>query len=720
MGWFDEQIRRRKNVDEGVLEDALLNLSTIVTKGEKVHNRNDAKSAVYHIMDYFGIKPVEIPDVITDEEEQIRYCFSPNGIMYRRVYLKGGWFKNSFGPLLVKNRKDGEFIAVFPKGFGKYSYVDSNNKKITIDKQIAEGFEEMAYCFYNPFPLKKLGILDLIVFIRKCLDIYDIAMFVFLAFLATIIGMLLPKLTLIITGFVLDEGSVSILAGTFAFIVCIVLSTQIINVCKDYAENRIKIKTDVYVEAAIMMRVINLHPTFFKDYSAGELTSRINSIEVLSKLLVTNVFGVGLTSIMSLLYLVEIWNMTPGLTIPAFCIVGLTSLTIIFTTYKQMIITKKRLEYSSKENGLTYAFISGIQKIKLAGAENRAFAKWADIYTKQAKLAYNPPLYLKLYSTITLAITLIGTIVLYYQAIITHVTASEYIAFNAAYGVLMGAFTSLASIAISAAEIKPIMDMVGPILEARPEIDAGKERILKLSGAIELNNIFFRYKENMPYVLNGLNLKIKPGEYIAIVGRTGCGKSTLVRLLLGFEQPEKGAIYYDGKDISRVDMTSLRRKIGVVSQDGCLFTGDIYSNIVITNPKLTLDDAWKAAEIAGIADDIREMPMGMHTMISEGQGGISGGQKQRLMIARAIAPKPKILIFDEATSALDNITQKNISNALDKLNCTRIVIAHRLSTIKNCDRIIVINDGNIIEEGKYDDLIKENGYFAKLVERQQV
>ena len=327
---------------------------------------------------------------------------------------------------------------------------------------------------------------------------------------------------------------------------------------------------------------------------------------------------------------------------------------------------------------------------------------------------------MKLNNTITLAISLIGTIVLYYQAVATQVTASEYIAFNAAYGVLMGAFTSLASIAISAAEIKPIMEMAGPILEAEPETNAGKERILKLSGAIELNNIYFKYKDNTPYVLNGLNLRIKPGEYVAIAGKTGCGKSTLVRLLLGFEHPERGAVYYDGKDINRVDMTSLRSRIGVVTQDGSLFSGDIYSNIVITNPKLSVDDAWEAAEIAGIADDIREMPMGMHTIISEGQGGISGGQKQRLMIARAIAPKPKILIFDEATSALDNLTQKKVSDALDKLNCTRIVIAHRLSTIVNCDRIIVIDDGNIIEQGKYDELIKANGYFARLVERQQL
>ena len=244
--------------------------------------------------------------------------------------------------------------------------------------------------------------------------------------------------------------------------------------------------------------------------------------------------------------------------------------------------------------------------------------------------------------------------------------------------------------------------------------------VTRLSGNIELSNVTFRYDTNTPYVIDGLNLKIRAGEYVAIVGKTGCGKSTLVRLLLGFEKPERGAVYYDGKDLTGLDLRSLRQKIGTVTQDGSLFQGDIYSNIVISAPQLELKEAWEAAELAGIADDIRAMPMGWQTMIAEGQGGISGGQKQRLMIARAVAPRPKILIFDEATSALDNITQKQVSEALDRLRCTRIVIAHRLSTIRNCDRILVLDSGKILEEGTYDELIARNGFFAELVERQRL
>jgi ABC-type bacteriocin/lantibiotic exporter with double-glycine peptidase domain len=262
--------------------------------------------------------------------------------------------------------------------------------------------------------------------------------------------------------------------------------------------------------------------------------------------------------------------------------------------------------------------------------------------------------------------------------------------------------------------------MVRPILETVPEVSENKKVVTRLSGGIELNNVSFRYQDNMPLIVDNMSLKIRPGQYVAIVGRTGCGKSTLVRLLLGFEKPQKGAIYYDGQDIETLDLKSLRRRIGTVMQNGKLFQGDLYSNITVSAPWLSVEDAWAAAELAGIADDIRDMPMGMNTVLSEGGGGVSGGQRQRLMIARAVAARPRILIFDEATSALDNITQKQVSDALDGLKCTRIVIAHRLSTIRHCDRILVLDKGRIIEDGSYEELIAQNGFFAELVARQRI
>ncbi|MGN0714573.1 MAG: ATP-binding cassette domain-containing protein, partial [Anaerovoracaceae bacterium] len=422
----------------------------------------------------------------------------------------------------------------------------------------------------------------------------------------------------------------------------------------------------------------------------------------------------------SLVYITQMVHYGPGLVIPGLAVIAITILCALVSIAVQTRISRRGMELTAKEYGLSYALVTGVQKIKLAGAEKRAFARWAKAYTPLAKHTYDPPFLLKVSQVVSACIPLVGTLVIYYFTIRTGVKTADYFSFQAAYGMVMGAFTALIGIASTFAQIKPVLELIDPILKTVPEIDENKKMVTRLSGGIELNKVSFRYTEDMPNVIDDLSLKIRPGQYVAIVGSTGCGKSTLLRLLLGFEKPQKGAIYYDGKDLNTLDQKSLRRNIGVVMQNGKLFQGDIYSNITIAAPWLSLDEAWEAAEMAGIAEDIRHMPMGMHTLISEGSGGISGGQRQRLMIASAIAPKPKILMFDEATSALDNITQKTVSESLDRLKCTRIVIAHRLSTIRQCDRILVLDKGKIVEDGTYDELIRQNGFFAELVARQRL
>lgn len=725
MGWFDEQIRDRKHNDDEAFAEAFANMASAVT-GRKIeaslnNDRAVTKDAIDEILRYYHVKSREVPDEIGDVNEQLEYLMRPFGIMRRTVTLEDGWYRDAVGAMLGVLRESGRVVALIPTGISGYSYFDyDTGKRKKINHKNQQLFEAEAIAFYKPFPLKKISLPSLSSYIVRTLSASDFVMIALATLALSLIGMFSPMISKLLFDRVLMSGSVRLLIAITVFSVCVSISTLLISAVKNMITARIETKLNISVDAATMMRIMSLPADFFKQYSAGELSNRASQVGVLCKMLASTVLSAGLTSVFSLIYISQIFVYAPALVVPAMIIILVTVVFSVVSSLVQMKLSIRRMELSGKEDGMTYALITGIQKIKLAGAEKRAFARWGNLYAENARLAYSPPMFIRLNSVISLAISLAGTIIMYVMAVKSGISVADYYAFDTAYGMVSGAFASLAGIALTVAQIKPILNMVKPFFDAVPEVSDGKQVITRLSGGIELSNVSFRYSENMPLVVDDMSLKIRPGQYVAIVGKTGCGKSTLMRLLLGFEHPQKGAIYYDGRDLERIDLRSLRRRIGAVMQNGKLFQGDIYSNIVISAPWLSQEEAWEAAELAGIADDIRTMPMGMNTIISEGSGGISGGQRQRLMIARAIAPKPKILMFDEATSALDNITQKKISEALASLKCTRIVIAHRLSTIKQCDRIIVLDRGKIIEDGKYDELIEKNGFFAELVARQRL
>lgn len=723
MGWFEEQIKMRRDSDNEALDDSLKNVSAII-KGKKGFSFGDDREKIKGVLDeilaFFHIRSREIPPEVKDLNDQMEYLFRPHGIMYRPVKLDKGWYNNASGAMLGK-LKTGEAVALLPDKLGMYGFYNPNTqKKVRLNRKTQELLEEDSYCFYKPFPLKKIGVRDLLQYIIGTVSPPTIVCVILITLCATLVGMITPRITKLLFSDVLESGSARLLLSIAVLYVCTSLSLLMIGGIKSLLMNRINTEMNVSVQAATMARILSLPADFFKNYSSGEITSRAQYISSLCQTLVQTFLSTGLTSVFSLVYITQIFVYAKELVIPALCITLVTLVFSIVSSLAQMKISKRYMELSGKMSGMTYQIITGVQKIKLSGSEKRMFARWMNEYAEESKYTYGTPPFIMFNGVISTAISLAGTIVMYFFAVRSGVSVADYTAFNAAYGMLSGALMSVAGIALTAARIKPVIDMAKPIMDAEPEISEGKQIVTKVSGGIELSNVSFRYEDNSPLVVDDLSLKIKPGQYVAIVGKTGCGKSTLLRLLLGFEKPQKGAIYYDGRDMGTLDLKSLRKKIGVVTQNGKLFQGDIYSNIIISAPYLSVDDAWKAAEIADIADDIRAMPMGMHTIISEGAGGISGGQKQRLMIARAVAPNPKILMFDEATSALDNITQKKVSEALDSLKCTRIVIAHRLSTIKQCDRIIVLDGGKIVEDGTYEELLEKQGYFHELVERQKL
>ncbi len=725
MGWFENQIEERRRADQELLDAAFLRMAGAVLgkhTGQMLKSKRIiTKKAIDEILKFYHYMPCEIPDTIENAEEQMDYCLAPHGIMSRPVKLTGEWYKDSFGPLIAFTTESKVPVALLPGSMHGYYYTDpESGARVKLNKRTAAQLESEAVCFYRPLPTKKLGIGDLLLYMKQCVSVGDCVQLVIALCMVSFLGLILPRMAEALTGPVIESGAGTALAGAAVCVCCVLFASHIMETVRDFAKLRMLTKTSLSVRSAMMMRTLSLPAEFFRKYNPGDLCSRMSSLDELCVILLGVVMTSVLAAVTSLIYVLQILKFTPALAATVALVVlvsaGVSAVSAAIKTRED----RELLLQEARESGASYAFISGIQKIKLAGAEKRVFAKWLDMHAETFELKYEPHAIIKLNTVITTAITLISTIALYYIAAKNGISASSYIAFNTSYGLLMGSFTVLVNVAPQAACVKPILDMCEPILKAEPERTYGREIVTRLSGAVELEKVSFRYNDEQPYVLKDLSFRVRPGEYVAVVGKSGCGKSTIIRLLLGFERPEKGAVYYDGRNLSGLDQPSLRRRIGTVMQNSELLHGSIYENIAISSPGLSLEEAWEAAETAGIADDIRSMPMGMHTIISEGQGSISGGQKQRIIIARAIAAKPRILLFDEATSALDNKTQHKVSEALDAMKCTRLIIAHRLSTIKHCDRILVLDGGEIVESGTYEELLAKNGSFAELVARQRL
>ena len=725
MGWFDEQIEFRKKHERELLSDSFENLAKSVTGRRmgfaEIKKEADVSDAVSALLKYMGVKEKEVPPKISGLQDRLDYLLSSTGILYREVILTSGWHTDAMGPMITSLREEGTVIAVLPSDMGGYEYTDPRTgARVKVNGSEEKKIAAEALCFYRPLPMRELKIKDLLQYMKNCLTIRDLTSFGIVALIITLVGMLTPRLNRIVMGTVIDTGSYRLLYAVMSFMLFASIGSIMLTIIREMLLNRIRSKLNVNVSAATMMRMLSLPATFFRKYSAGELNQYIGYMSSLCSTIVDSLFSTAVTGVFSLVYITQIFAFAPSLVAPSLTVTVITLIVSLLSALTQMRINKEKMVHYAKERGLVFSLITGIQKIRLSGAENRAFSKWTSLYTKSAELTYNPPAIIRLSGVISTAISMTGTAVMYFVAVRSQVSVADYYAFNSAYGYIASAFGAITTMALSAASIKPVIGLIQPLLSAQPETSDSKETVTRLSGSIEISHMTFGYDPESKPLFEDFNLTIPARQYVAIVGRSGCGKSTLVRLLLGFEKPIRGVINYDRKDLQRLDLRSVRRQIGTVMQDGKLFSGSIFDNIVISAPTLKLQDAWDAAEVAGIADDIRDMPMGMNTMLQEGGGTISGGQRQRLMIARAIAPKPRILIFDEATSALDNITQKKVSEALDRMKCTRIVIAHRLSTIRHCDRILVIDGGRIAEDGTYEELIEKNGIFAELVERQRL
>ncbi len=717
MGYFDEQIRKKIKLEDERFEESLDRLSEVVT-GKRVWRMSGEGGSLNKksLEDLAGWLNVSIPknyDGTLSFDAYLETFFRPRGIMWRNVQLKGDWYRDHSG-IMVGTLKSGERVVFVPSGKNAYFYHDpESGKKIRVNKEKAALFEEDAVLFYRNLPLRKLTMQDIRRFALRSVSLREILTFVIATVVLTILSMVFPSMTKRI---ITDYNALSFI---FLELVLITVIMFLVTIIKQLVLPRITTKVAVSLQAAFMMRVLTSPMDQIKHFAAGDLGSRIGGMYQNIRVLLTMLLSIALTAACAMISFIQMFVFSPALGGVALMLTAVLVLIYIRVIIRQVKTSEARMAYSAEESGLTYSLIDGMQKITLSGAEKRAFSVWADVYGKSMKTIYDPPLLLKIFSVLTPSVLLAGNILMYFVAAAANVDQADFFAFSSSFAIVTGALASISVNVTDFANALPIFRNLKAVMDITPELDGEKKQVKDLGGHIKLQDICFRYEKDMPLVINELSLDIPPGSYVAIVGSTGCGKSTLVKLLLGFEKPESGEIYYDRFPLSTLDLTTLRRNIGTVLQNGDIFQGTIFHNITISGAGLSEEDAWEAAQIAGIADDIRSMPLQMNTPVSTG-GGISGGQKQRILIARAIASKPKILIFDEATSALDNITQKAVSEAVGELNCTRIVIAHRLSTIQNCDRIICLDKGRIIEQGSYDELMELGGFFCELVKKQQI
>jgi len=725
MSLFGNRAEERKKADREMTEKAYSALAASV--GHKGTNwefqaeteEQRADRAVTACLESLKVQPGSVPEGVKEAGERLDWLCRPSGTMYRQVQLKGKWYRKTFGAMAGRLRS-GKPVALLPCGISGYCYRDpETGKRVRVNSENAEQIDPEALLFYKPLPGGPVGKEELVRFTSGIFSRTDFTWLLLMALAATLVSLLPAAANHLAFSAVIPAGEADMIIPIALFLLGTAVSGAIITASRSLFMERVEQRMTVVSQAAFFSRLLNLPAPFFRSFSPGSLANRVENVAFLLKTGVSAVLGAGLSMLFALIFVFQIGAYAPALALPALVIV-LAQLAVLLLVMRMASRWRQASVSASGElSGTVASLLGGVQKLKLAGAEDRAFAKWADRYAGYAHYTYNVPVWITAGPVYVTLIGMAGMVWLYYCAGSAGVSSSNFMAFSAAYGQISAAVAAFTAVSDQLTSLRPLYRLIRPVLDAVPENRSDKPGVERISGSIEFSGVTFRYGEDSPYLFENLSFRVKAGEYVAIVGRSGCGKSTLMRLMLGMEKPERGSVFYDSYDVGMVDVRSLRRQIGVVIQDGKLFAGDILNNITLASPGANLDDAWEAAEIAGIAEDIRKMPMGMNTLISE-NGGISGGQKQRLLIARAVCRKRRILMLDEATSALDNRTQKQVADSLAKLDCTRIVIAHRLSTVKDCDRILVLDGGKIAEQGTYDELLAKDGLFRELVKRQQL
>ncbi len=642
----------------------------------------------------------------------------------RRVLLSERWFRADCGPLLGY-LIDQTPVALLPVNNKYYEiYNPVTQRRTKVNERTAQTLAPTAYMFYPPFPDTKLDLLTLFRYSMRG-GWKEIRSLLFLGIPGALIGMIVPQATGVLIDTAIPDADRGLLLQLALALLAATFGTTLFRLTQGLALARLESYSIFNLQAGIWDRLLKLPLTFFRDLSAGEVLSRVSAINQIRNKLGGEKLDLLFSSFFALLNLVLLFAYSPQLAWVAVVIAGATALVTSIAGYFKSQFALPLEELDGELSGMTIQLLGGISKLRTTAAEGRAYAHWAKSYHQQLKLMQGTQKIEDWIATFNLMQSSLAPIITFWiaAAIVAQeqtgsgLSTGTFLAFNAAFASFTIGVTSLSNNLVDLLDIAALWSHAKPILETEPEINLNQADPGRLSGYVKLDHVTFRYRQDGPLNLDDVTIEAKPGEFIALVGPSGSGKSTIYRMLLGFDVPEQGTVYYDGQDLAGLDVSAVRRQLGVVLQNGRINSETVFENIS-GGALISMEEAWDAARMAGFADDVENMPMGMHTVISEGGMNLSGGQRQRLLIARALVLKPRIILFDEATSALDNKTQAMVSQSMERLKVTRIAIAHRLSTIRNADRIYVIEAGRVVQQGTFEELATSEGMFAKLMAKQ--
>ncbi|WP_430383432.1 NHLP bacteriocin export ABC transporter permease/ATPase subunit [Streptomyces sp. P10-4] len=637
----------------------------------------------------------------------------------RAVRLDGRWWRENVGPLVGHRALSGAPVALLWRRGGYVAVHPGTGRETPVEKANAEEFEPRAVMFYRPLPEGRLGPLGLLRFSLRGTRV-DLLSLLLAGLVTVAIGALVP----IATGKVLGEYVPRAQEGLIVQVCLAVMVSGVVAAAFTLLENlsilRLEGRIEAALQPAVWDRLLRLPTRFFTQRSTGELASAAMGISAIRRLLagvgpvVAQSVTVGAMNL-ALLF----WYSAPM----AMAAIGM--LVLIAAVFGglglwQVRWQRRLVTLGNKLNNQAFQTLRGLPKLRVAAAENYAYAAWAREFARSRELQQKVGR-IKNLTTVLGAVYLPVCTLLMFMLLAGPakgaMSAADFLTFNTSVTMVLTSVTQLTGAFVSAVAALPLFEEIKPVLEATPEVRTASTRPGPLSGAVEARRLSFRYADDGPLVLDDVSFAVRPGEFVAVVGPSGCGKSTLLRLLIGFDRPVSGSVLYDGQDLAALDQSAVRRQCGVVLQHAQPFTGSIMDVICGAEP-YTPEEVMAAAELAGLAEDIQRMPMGLHTIVA-GNGAISGGQRQRLMIAQALIRRPRILFFDEATSALDNDTQRIVIDSTRKLNATRIVIAHRLSTVLDADRVIVMEDGKVVQQGTPAELLADTGgRLHELVRRQ--